>query len=499
MPRPCNSQKVEINLFHPANLNLNELNTTLTGLRNIPALKKGIILINTYIIKKTFGRTENTFGNAYIPVHSDIFRRFIGDDYPQVVERLITNRLLERLECDEHGNGRGILADGRTVDYSKGYYQKPSADCSFQGQSKSYRIPNHLYGKDIKFIRQKETVTKRGTQKLNAVNHRTKGITEKYREYVRSMMRTVVILDSVLSRAAIEALWAENSVRLTAEDFIDIFNHSPFNETVVDFFGNRVFSQVVYSPKSIREFYRFRDDLDSPIVELDIVNSQPAIFASLSANLIMRFAPECDEAIPYFEAVANCEDYQFFQQLCFDGTIYETISDRFNRMYGEKLMMPLSRKDAKTVFYTAAYSDYEYLDSLNIHEVQHKLNSSLAYGVETDIEKYQKQLHSVRSFEVFKSLFPSVHRLFTQLKTLNWPHLCAKQYANNCLLAQRVESSLIFTVLVKALVNAGIEKVVTIHDAIFLREQDEAQAREIIQTELSNLNLKLKLKPARHK
>jgi len=69
-----------------------------------------------------------------------------------------------------------------------------------------------------------------------------------------------------------------------------------------------------------------------------------------------------------------------------------------------------------------------------------------------------------------------------------------KRYANNCLLAQRVESGLVFTVLVEALRLAGIERMVTIHDAILMRAQDEKGTRRIIQCEFERLTLKLRLK-----
>lgn len=69
-----------------------------------------------------------------------------------------------------------------------------------------------------------------------------------------------------------------------------------------------------------------------------------------------------------------------------------------------------------------------------------------------------------------------------------------KKHAANCLLAQRIESGLIFDVLVKTLRDSGIEYVITLHGALFLREVDAVKCRKIVKEELRKIELKLKIK-----
>ncbi|OGX85077.1 hypothetical protein BEN47_15275 [Hymenobacter lapidarius] len=241
---------------------------------------------------------------------------------------------------------------------------------------------------------------------------------------------------------------------------------------------------------------RFLDRFDCQLVEIDLVNSQPGLFAAITPAHIKRFAPECAAAIPFFQAVKEKEDYKLFQRLCFDGTIYEYLQQEYNRAYGAKLLKLLTRDDAKNIFYVGAFSDYDFMDSQ--HEVvwEQKRDNALLYGASDErVSEVEDALHKVRSYQLLETLFPSLIHLFAQLKQLDWAALGAvKAHSTNCLLVQRIESGLIFTVFVKALLAAGIEYVVTLHDAVFLREVDAPRARKIIEQEMRGLGLKLKLK-----
>ena len=189
-------------------------------------------------------------------------------------------------------------------------------------------------------------------------------------------------------------------------------------------------------------------------------------------------------------------DYQRYQRLCFDGGIYEYLQTEFNRAYGDKLLKPLTQDDAKNIFYVAAFSDYAFLDCQHEGTWEMKRDDAIRWG-ETDrvLSHAEDTLHAIWSYQLLKRLFPSLVELFTQLKQLDWTALgCKKEHATNCLLVQRIESGLIFNVLVKALLTAGIDYVVTLHDALFLREVDAEKARKIVKEELNKLGLKLKLK-----
>lgn len=78
--------------------------------------------------------------------------------------------------------------------------------------------------------------------------------------------------------------------------------------------------------------------------------------------------------------------------------------------------------------------------------------------------------------------------MFRQIKTLRWNfprgqqpgETKTKYYANNALLAQRLEANIVFGVVIKALADAKITRIHTIHDACAVREQDAPKARKVI-------------------
>jgi hypothetical protein len=182
--------------------------------------------------------------------------------------------------------------------------------------------------------------------------------------------------------------------------------------------------------------------------------------------------------------------------LCFDGGFYEYLQTEFNRTYGDQLLKPLTRDDAKNIFYVGAFSDYGFLDCQQEATWEKKRDDAIQWSEPDEVlRQVEDTLHAVRSYQLLKQLFPSLVELFAQLKQLDWTSLgCKKEHATNCLLVQRIESGLIFNVLVKALRADGIEYVVTLHDALFLREVDAGRARKIVKEELNKLGLKLKLK-----
>ena len=91
-----------------------------------------------------------------------------------------------------------------------------------------------------------------------------------------------------------------------------------------------------------------------------------------------------------------------------------------------------------------------------------------------------------------KQEFETVHRLFTKIKALKWS-FNADSYTNNCLLAQRIESNLVYTHIAKNLFEAGVNRFGTIHDAFLVKRKDEVKARRIIAATLRKLKITLQL------
>ena len=299
-------------------------------------------------------------------------------------------------------------------------------------------------------------------------------------------------------RAVIRGLWEQEAVQMQPEEFLEVFNHGALNEIIVDEFGQRVHSQLTRHSKKLRPFLRFADDLDAPLVEIDIVSSQPAILASITPALIERFAPECERAAPIFEALQHAFGFRKYQDICFYEDIYAYLARKWNEQYPK---LPKTREDAKQIFLVAAYSDYSFLDGLNRKNLESKVrwrevrNPFSSNDKEVEDKAY-KNLVSLLSYELFKTEFKALHEAFAALKQLDWSAFNPSRkgpYTNNCLLAQRIESGIVYGSWVPTLLGAGIKKLYTIHDAVVVREADEAHAREIIQGEIQKLGLKLKL------
>lgn len=499
------TRKNEIKLFRPSNLNVNDLNIALTGKAGTSRIQQRALYLYCYLIKSGFNtETPNGFGREWTPIHSNLFRSIFGDSYAEVTNLLIATGYLERYVKVDEDTGEIAKIMGQPGEH--GHYAPPvlSADGKttiFPGTPKQYRIPAALIGeKNYCIFTQK--VGKAEQNMLSAINNRITGLNEANRLFIRDQMRTVVLVDSPECREVLNQLWAQGSVRLTAEEYMTLFNSCPIAEKPIDNFGWRVHSQVVTVSRTLRPFLRFQDYPDSQLVEIDIVNSQPAILASLNSRLIKRFAPECAEAIPFFRAAESEPSYREFQQHCFGKAIYEELRDCFNRTYGQHLVKPLDRDDAKKIFFVASFGNYEFYETQDMWALQQAVNDAIQYDLpEKERDDALDALLSLRSYRVFKTRFPAVWQLFHAIKQLEWDFSPSfdkkgrpKRYANNCLLAQRVESGLVFTVLVEALRKAGIERMVTIHDAILVRAQDEKKARRVIQSEFDRLKLKLRLK-----
>lgn len=131
---------------------------------------------------------------------------------------------------------------------------------------------------------------------------------------------------------------------------------------------------------------------------------------------------------------------------------------------------------------SALFGDYDLKDSTVIEEL-------------TD-ELVIKKMHF---FLIFKEQFKSIYELFKEIKSFSWA--CTvnkdgerKQYANNCLLAQRLESGVMFRHIVQAVIDHDISEVVTVHDCLIVRVDQYDIVKAIADNEFQNLKLNPKFK-----
>ena len=466
-------------LFLPPLLSLNELSIQMTGKRAQHAFTTRCALLYTYLFKNMLHyQDQNT--ERWVEISRRSLRTMLGTKYCQVVDDLIKFDYLERLEC----NGEGVVHK-----HNRSHYW----NCAGKpGACKKYRIPTRLLSPSKLFSVSKQPVTTMLTNKITALNAPVGAEVEKYREMALFNMGDVILLDTPACRAMLDELYAELSITLTTDDYLEFFNNYVFQPFIVCDFGHRAHHRVVRVHHRLRQFLRFRDALKMPLVELDFVASQPTLLANITPVLIKRYAPECTQALPLFAKYEPEQDYKDYQQLCFDGLIYEHLCDKFNARYTTSI----TRDDAKNICYIAFFSNYEYRDNAKPQGVtEDRLHRALLTGSDTQVAEIRETLFKKRSYELFKELFPSVHALFFAIKKLDWSSFNpGDMHSNNCLLAQRVESGLIYTRFVKALVAGGITRFTTTHDAINVQAPDEEKARRIIEQEVRKTGLKLNLK-----
>lgn len=469
----------------PGSLNIDDLNITLTGVPGLARATRGVVLLYNYLLSHDTKRIEEDFAADYIQVSRRLLQSLLGkDDYQETICRLLDNNYLERLDYDEDGQY-----------YPDGYYKVADEATATAGRCKSFRVPAHLVAVDGSYQLLEMVLTKTELNKIGNIKRARIHFQDPYRDFIRENMGNIVLVDTLESRRVIDQLYAERSVRVDAERFLDMWNNNLFHDTSVDSFGRRVHGPLTSAPRELRPFMRFRSDLQCPLVEVDFVASQPSLLASITPKLIKKFAPECALAIPYFRAIEGDENWEFYKTTCLNNReghgIYELLAQAFEREYN----VPLTRNDGKAIYYRASFSNYRALNYLNTKAVENELDWQMVNGDAKARHKAASNLFTLRSYHVFKTVFPRVHRLFNDLKRLAWTiDGQGELHSNNCLLAQRIESGLVYNTLAKSLQEAGITKIVTVHDAFFIRDQDEPKARRIIQKELKRLHLGLRIK-----
>jgi hypothetical protein len=155
----------------------------------------------------------------------------------------------------------------------------------------------------------------------------------------------------------------------------------------------------------------------------------------------------------------------------------------------------MTRSNGKEIYYRACFSNYAWFAKRSLAQIEATHKYMLKFGSDRARQRSATKVFTKRCILLFQARFQRVYDLFWDLKHLGWdvegqtaPH------ANNCLLAQRIESTLMYEYLVQAVRTAGVLDVVTIHDGLFIKATDEARVRKVVQKELDKLKLKLKLK-----
>ncbi|WP_139921417.1 hypothetical protein [Hymenobacter sp. DG01] len=510
-------------LFLPPNLDIDHLNSIVATITNtedqvkkedqVKRVVHQISLLYTVLCQDLIYLNLNNNPNGYTHIHCNTLRTILGANYGKTLNMLLNANYLERETVNPYGKIK-----------EKGYFSKVSK------KSKSYRIPKHLRSDSALFkrieIEPNDKVLMNKILTINKVCKDLKVQSEFYRNYILSSMGNMVLLDDETTRGLINDYCISRGISpsegLTTA-IIEKFNYSPINRAVICPFAGRLHAVLTTLIKSIRSRVRYTGYLNIPYVEIDIVASQPWFLSIISPKLIKRYVPECQDAIPYFEKAYNQADAIHFRELCGNSEygIYDYLRDEYNNRHGECF----TRDQAKKICYRAFFSNYTYKERLTIESCQNSIdnhvtllanakqeyNNALAEENQERVKiaevalntanKYLKKaisrLFTQKCYELFKDKFPSVHSLFFNIKKLKWdfergaePDERIKYYANNALLAQRLESNIVYTVVCKALIDNNITRIGTIHDSFMVPADQADKARRVIKKAFSSIGLK---------
>ncbi|ALJ00760.1 hypothetical protein [Rufibacter tibetensis] len=440
--------------FVPANLSINDLNVALTGKPGVGLITHKALNFYTLIVKKLINNILFDDGKSKWVCINHLERRcLLGKDYKETIKLLVNAELL--------------LEDPKWIHFKGGK----------NNETKKYALPTHLLKGD-KVFQQVKISNKTSIQKMIARFNNLRLKNSKH-EFWRNKMihasKRLLLHDNEESRAAVQAhIDKVNSsnrrfkLRLSAKEIVDVFNYSALDQGNIDPFGKRVHTRVTNMAKGIRRFLYFDNRPNEKLGCVDIVNSQPVFMSIATPAIIHQFTPELIEAMPTVAKYHNDPEVLQFKQICGDGSIYEHIMDYFSAK-GIKI----TRDQAKPIAYTCFFGNY----------------------IPYELDKLKTE-HKKMAYQFLKDEYNGMYRMFREMKLGKWSENNGnrqKDYANNCMLAQRLESSIFFTIIVPAVWDAGYHDITTIHDSIMAPEQDCDAIKQVMMNEFKKLNIKLKL------
>lgn len=189
----------------------------------------------------------------------------------------------------------------------------------------------------------------------------------------------------------------------------------------------RLDSNFTHLPSELSEFLSLNG---SPIVEIDLVNSQPFFAAALLnpkpevKKVIKKYLGDSFTMLPVFYRIHGKEDVQLYTKLVCNGQFYEFMAERFH----EAGIPYKNRKDLKKQLFVVFFGK----------NISYKYNPAA---------------------EIFRSNFPNVFRLFYKIKEDGHNRLA--------ILLQRIESHIMLDLVVSKISEEFPEiRMLTKHDSV---------------------------------
>lgn len=389
----------------------------------------------------------------FIQIHSDVLRCIFRDNYKQIINELKSSNYIQ----------------------VNNYFAESLHHC------KSYRINPELVDLSNPFAYTEEEIDKNFISKLQTLKTINLSSIEvdEARQHIINQTANLSLLPDAEAMQYVANEYSRMNNMNPPETYFEYFNNYPLKKVGVDRFGNRLHSVITNMPKVLRKCLRFNTAPTVPVVEIDIVNSQPFFLSAVTSQLIARFVPDATAAIPIFEKYEHCADVIKFRNLCRDGKIYEYLQTAYEIDFGSicEGSSKQKRDYTKKLTYSVLFGDYSMMDA------------NLSKNGRSELSKIKN-----RFYRKYKEEFEHVYSLFKEVKALQMT--CTvnnkgerKQYANNCLIAQRLESGVMYSHIVQACINEGYTEIVTVHDCLIVRVDEYDKIKSLSLHEFQQLNL----------
>lgn len=464
MPRK-KSQLPTVTLFYPNGVTISDLQHEVANDYNGKISDINFFLF-FHLLSEPYFNIRTDSPGEYLQIHSDVLRCIFRGNHKSVIKDLVNAEYIQHNPAYSNATGlcKSYRIHPKRIDISAPF---------------NYVIENA----DAHFLRKLTTLRSSNL----AIKRDTNGVPiqrdAKYQHVIEQNANLMLVPNADALQYITEQYTKKGNIN-PAQYYFDYFNNDPLKRVAIDGFGFRLHTVITNMPKVIRQCLRFISAPMVPVRELDIVNSLPFFLSSVTAELVSKFVPESISAVPVFCRYEEESNFLKFKSLCQSGEIYEYLIGNFEMEYytlPDTVDKP-KRKYAKQLTFSALFGDYELKDANSNRECK-----SLAATINRDF------------FNLYKREFPMVYELFREVKALPWDFTLnkageRKRYANNALLAQRLESGVMYGHIVTACIDNGYTEVVTIHDCLLVREDEAESIKSIADATFQALGLNPKFK-----
>ncbi|RNI27365.1 hypothetical protein EFA69_14595 [Rufibacter immobilis] len=427
----------EKRLYIPSKVNLPELILAHRSERYRDDHQDKYAYVLSKIIEQKIFTTQKV--NGLVPLHAGTLKKVINNIYKQVLDDLLAwgvivtdNHYITSADDSENAvsKGYGIASPFQSKaieimilkeDFAKKIHRKQVE----KGNKPAYYILSQLKNILIRDIDAMTYIDAKYASTIGLIDSLpSDNLYERYTQAIGQMPDKMVY--TIKNEDDYERTFLNDPVTLKGimidkynADFYSIQNIVNRNYSWdVDKISGRVYSFVTNLSRDLRQFLYHRNYPDTPLVNVDIRNSQPFIFCSLLQDYYQHQLPL---------------DAREYIMLCSTGKLYDMLMDEM----GYKG----SRKEFKQLLFSTLFYCKNYTSNKSIHS------------------------------EYFRERFPSVYRCISHFKKGNYKRLSH--------MMQKAEADLMIQKVVKSLMRTSVF-LTTVHDSIIALESDVDLVRDTI-------------------